>query len=932
VRRLAKASSAGSSPIGGQFRLLIGIAVSAAFFLVPASEALAEFKVEFAGAGTGTVISTPAGVECSNTPGNEKESAADCADQFPFGFENVQLTAVPDPGSAFGGWATVNTLDGDCIGTTNPCKFTDGGEFGFPPVTVTATFEPPPPPPVATTGGVSEVKPLSAKLEGEVNPEGHGVGSCRFEYGTTTAYGLTSLCKPPSLGAGTSPVAVSATTSLIDPGTTYHYRLVASNSGGASEGEDKTFTTSAAAPDECSNAARRSEQGSRALSLPECMAFEQVSPPKKFNQYARQAVPSADGDRVYFQSVSALAETPREGSIFEPYVATRTENGWLTSPTAPPAKYTTGPGTTAVPCAFNQDLTHWNMLAATGAEGKEGIATAFQGSLGGSLVPISPRLVPIPGSNFSGQTIFETECEGSSADASHEFVLPFNSGLAWLPGDPVGGINRNLYEFHIDESGAPTVELVARDKNGVVVGGGCTAAIGTGGNLRSRKGAISADASIVYFTTRPGQASISTCESGGKPIRIMKRTMTSDGPVISEVGTSECTRVAPACGTSNLDDTFMGASQESDRVLILTSRQMTNSDLDATADLYLYEGSQPSGQRLTQVSAGDVTDPTPGSGAQVIGVSEFSGDGSRIYFVANGRLTLSPNRLGQSAVANEPNLYMYQRGADDPAGRTVFIGTLASEDKLTGFAPGNNQEAQAVPQLGQSGEPDTGGDGHILAFVSRASLTPDDTDGEIADVYRYDSETGALKRISKAAPGGSDGGSGATEVAANYSEFNISSLGSLRHWISEDGSSIVFSTTEGLTPTDVDGRLTAYRWRDGELTAVAPEAFNMPPTISLDGSLVSFTSEDRLVRQDRDLAPDVYVARPGGGFPFTEPPPPCSGEACQGSPEAPPASQGSKSSSFVGPGNQAPKKKGHKKKHRTKKHHKKTRHGQGGHK
>ena len=54
--------------------------------------------------------------------------------------------------------------------------------------------------------------------------------TCRFEYGTTSAYGKEAPCaKQP--GSGTSAVAVSASLKGLTGTTTYHYRVVAENSG-----------------------------------------------------------------------------------------------------------------------------------------------------------------------------------------------------------------------------------------------------------------------------------------------------------------------------------------------------------------------------------------------------------------------------------------------------------------------------------------------------------------------------------------------------------------------------------------------------------------------------------------------------------------------------------------------------------------------------
>jgi hypothetical protein len=94
-------------------------------------------------------------------------------------------------------------------------------------------------------GAVSGLTPASVTLQGSVNPEGAKVDSCEFEYGTTTAYGQIAECEPGAgaLGEGTEAVPVSAKLSGLASGTTYHYRLVASDAYGTNAGVDQTFVT-----------------------------------------------------------------------------------------------------------------------------------------------------------------------------------------------------------------------------------------------------------------------------------------------------------------------------------------------------------------------------------------------------------------------------------------------------------------------------------------------------------------------------------------------------------------------------------------------------------------------------------------------------------------------------------------------------------------
>jgi phosphodiesterase/alkaline phosphatase D-like protein len=97
--------------------------------------------------------------------------------------------------------------------------------------------------PSATTGPVTSVGPTTATISGTVNPNGTAT-SVHFQYGTSTAYG--SVTQSANIGSGTSGVGVSATINGLNAGTTYHYRVVATNSSGTANGADGILTTSSA--------------------------------------------------------------------------------------------------------------------------------------------------------------------------------------------------------------------------------------------------------------------------------------------------------------------------------------------------------------------------------------------------------------------------------------------------------------------------------------------------------------------------------------------------------------------------------------------------------------------------------------------------------------------------------------------------------------
>jgi hypothetical protein len=77
-------------------------------------------------------------------------------------------------------------------------------------------------------------------VTGTVNSQGLAT-TYLFDYGKTTSYGSKTASK--SAGSGTTTVAASTTISSLSPGTTYHYRIVATSSAGTSRGADRSFKT-----------------------------------------------------------------------------------------------------------------------------------------------------------------------------------------------------------------------------------------------------------------------------------------------------------------------------------------------------------------------------------------------------------------------------------------------------------------------------------------------------------------------------------------------------------------------------------------------------------------------------------------------------------------------------------------------------------------
>ena len=100
--------------------------------------------------------------------------------------------------------------------------------------------------PTATTGAAGMATAVSDTVNGSVNPQGRPIGY-HFEYGTTTAYEASQPVPDQSVGSDHAEHPESQTLENLTPGTTYHYRIVATYDEAGTTisvpGADATFTT-----------------------------------------------------------------------------------------------------------------------------------------------------------------------------------------------------------------------------------------------------------------------------------------------------------------------------------------------------------------------------------------------------------------------------------------------------------------------------------------------------------------------------------------------------------------------------------------------------------------------------------------------------------------------------------------------------------------
>lgn len=292
-------------------------------------------------------------------------------------------------------------------------------------------------------------------------------------------------------------------------------------------------------------------------------------------------------------------------------------------------------------------------------------------------------------------------------------------------------------------------------------------------------------------------------------------------------GAEECIEPAKAC-TIQVDvpeagasgspggGTFQWANAETTKIFFTDEEKLT-SDSTAEAgkpDLYEYDLEKPAGQRLT-----DLTVNGP-EAADVLGVSGASEDGTYVYFVAKGVLSAGQeNSHGAKAVGGEANLYLRH------AGSTTFIATLNATE-------GDQCDWTALCLTSR-----VSANGAFIAFDSIDSLTGYDNDpvhpeacepltlkaGQpCMETFRYAAENGAHGELTCAScnptgapPASEFAWSAIEEVGREQGAGGQGFSMQLSHNVTDSGE-VYFDTMEKLVPTDENGTWDVYEYDGGE--------------------------------------------------------------------------------------------------------------------
>jgi hypothetical protein len=619
----------------------------------------------------------------------------------------------------------------------------------------------------------------------------------------------------------------------------------------------------------CPNEALRAELQSGAL--PDCRAYELVTPPFKSGQRTSLLRMLGDGSRLLVESNGAFAGTESHAGrgVTAIYELTRLDSGWSVSSANPPAAQFPAQRFVAASADLNRTL--WALRAPSQSIYAEDY---YVREADGSLVEVGPTEAPAaasgPPAGSRQPFVHSVNDVGASADLSHVLFELYGGDRLW-PGDTTHQLSSTtLYEYV--GTGNKQPQLVGVDATGHLISD-CGTSLGSFLSYDTY-GAVSADGEKIFFTPWP-------CGSGAPTVgELYARLGQLETVAISEPSAADCRECQTAVKAAA---EFRGASVDGSKVFFATEQQLLAGD--TTENLYEYDFDNPAEHKIVRVSSGS---PTP----EVLGVARVSADGSHVYFLARGVLTEGENAQGLQPLQGGDNLYVFERDAAYPNGHLAFVATLSEADGAD-WSSQDERPVQATP------------DGRFVVFESTADLTPGDTSTQ-QQVFEYDAQREVLVRISRGAAGYAAGLASADANGSYipsmytfaYSASPIAGAPGLA--VSADGSQVVFVSAGALTADAEEaaaaGAQSVYEYRsDGSIasgdvhliSASAERSLAEPAGISETGADVFFRTASPLLAQDTDTQFDIYDARVNGGFPAAARPAVCAAE-CQGAlPAAP---------------------------------------------
>jgi hypothetical protein len=754
-------------------------------------------------------------------------------------------------------------------------KAANGGTVETESLTFTA-----PAPAEIVSASAANLSSTSADLHAEINPLGADT-SYFFEYGPSAAYGHVIPSSPASIGLG-GPTGSSAESALqhigdLQPGTTYHFRVVASSECEAIEhphrqcvvdGEDETFTTLPAPVS--------SERG-----------YELVTPANKqggsdmFSEGSGGSIenvedvgtPTESGDGFVLRTQSLFGEFPFASVGAYVFRREYAQGRWGYTSLAAPSlgvQVIESDGFPLFEPFEAAKVAFADQVGSRAAEEGAQIASLI-GPPGGpySALHEDPRGFTgvstgfVAGSRDLGHVILasalSSTCPGAEKVKYGDVLCEWSGGYETLEDGEARPVLELVNVSPQDES-EPTSECGARlgSSNGLD---------GVGGLARN---AVSASGSRVFFTAPgPETTGVGKCWNGEhkEEVEGPKNAPQLYARVAHEEEGGEVTHQTielstPAAGVRETGSKepggrpvqypaiFTGASEDGSKVFFETRTWLT-ADHPSVHDAELYEweaeGTGACSQSspaynsaskgcLSRVSTpiGEHGEPDPAAGAHTLFVPAVSADGSTVYFTAFD--ALAPGGVSYATVGQkggEPvNLYRY----DTVRHNTSFVAPVATLD----FSDEPECETLIKAEAGVSSNWTapcakagwyTTPDGRFLLFGASLPIhgyneaangcaepslpsTQGVDDGRCSELYRY---SAAAAEAGEQAIVCVSCGSGSADSAGNARFDRSASNGpdsSVVQGMSDNGEYVFFDSQAALVPAATNETLDTYQWHE----------------------------------------------------------------------------------------------------------------------
>ncbi len=718
-------------------------------------------------------------------------------------------------------------------------------------------------PPSIESVSSSEVTATSAALEARLNPRGFGI-TYHFQYGPTTAYGQTTS-EAEIAGGLLESHTVKLPLTELQPGLTYHYRLIAENRWGAVTSEDHSFEFF---PPSCPNATVRQQTSSNYL--PDCRAYELVSPANANGTLFYPSGPATGRatSPARFAFTGAFSSPPEAsetiGTDGDLYLATRTDTGWRTH-------YIGLPGNQASCMGGPPTGTYGYNAAPWWAKSQN---TVFADPAMSKLLDFKdgPGIFCFLGGNGAGDADWQLDPASNAPylfDAEGGLLAHLPDGLGQTPGAaealscPYPNSQSVVPHCASELTASPDLNRLFFSSNtAAFTAGGLTEAPGSAYEDNLATGEVSLISTLpngqpirsepAYAATLAAFNEVQRPERQVGPEFLRFPAVSADG---SHVLISTATAPTPYCPRATdfvlcplftstpihlymhiagipgdyqvAEDritgepapvTYVGMTEDGGKVFFTTEKSLLPEDTDTSADLYMWSAAkaQAGEQPLTLISQADPGSP-PGAGnsnacqktswTQKCGVRPFS---NRLF--ANQLAGLGGNSVSDTAIASR-------------SGEVYFY----SPEQLDG--------SRGTPGL--------------------------------ENLYLY--RQGALQFVAAFQPGGICPATGESESCRESEDPKETEVGPIaRMQVTPDGAHMAFLTQDNVTSYNSHGHLEMYSYTPatGALICDSCNPSGSAPTANVfasqDGLFLTedgrafFSTEEALVPRDTNAATDVY--------------------------------------------------------------------------